>query len=296
LNQLFNKLTIGTAQFGQAYGFNSTSTNVNNEQALKIINYCYVNGIRSIDTAHAYGTSENILGKIGVNKFSVNSKFCIQDIGSKELTEKGILSLVQESLRRLKIHKLDSLLLHRSEDLLGPSQNLIISTINTLKEKNLISKFGISVYTPEEIFQCLEVCDLDVIQAPVNFFDRRFLDSAVIEKCKDHQIELHARSIFLQGLLLLEKAKIPKKFLTFSDELGLWHQFLAENNLTPLQACLAFVLTQQELSKIIFGIDSLEQLMEITSAASEFTDIKTKFSENIISNNNLIDPRLWPSS
>ena len=77
MNPLFNKLTIGTAQFGQAYGFNSTSTNVNNEQALKIINYCYLNGIRSIDTAHAYGTSENILGKIGVNKFSVNSKlFC----------------------------------------------------------------------------------------------------------------------------------------------------------------------------------------------------------------------------
>ena len=294
MNPLFNKLAIGTAQFGQAYGFNSTSTNVNNEQALKIINYCYVNGIRSIDTAHAYGTSENILGKIGVNKFSVNSKFCIQDIGSKELTEKAILSLVQESLCRLKVHKLDSLLLHRSEDLLGPSQNLIISAMNTLKEKNLISKFGISVYAPEEIFQCLEVCDLDVIQAPVNFFDRRFLDSEVIDKCKNHQIELHARSIFLQGLLLLEKAKIPKKFLNFSDELGLWHKFLAENNLTPLQACLAFVLTQQELSKIIFGIDSLEQLMEITSAASEFKDIKTKFSENISPNNNLIDPRLWP--
>ena len=117
-----------------------------------------------------------------------------------------------------------------------------------------------------------------------------------MQAIKDHQIELHARSIFLQGLLLLEKAKIPKKFLKFSDELGLWHQFLAENNLTPLQACLAFVLTQQELSKIIFGIDSLEQLMEITSAASEFIDIKTKFSENIIPNNNLIDPRLWPSS
>ncbi|HCK03544.1 MAG TPA: aldo/keto reductase [Methylophilaceae bacterium] len=296
MKPLFNKLTIGTAQFGQAYGFNSTSTNVNNEQALKIIDYCYLNGIRSIDTAHAYGTSENILGKIGVNKFSVNSKFCIQDIGSKELSEKGILSLVQESLHRLKIHKLDSLLLHRSEDLLGPSQNLIISAMNTLKEKNLISKFGISVYTPEEIFQCLEVCDLDVIQAPVNFFDHRFLDSEVIEKCKDHQIELHARSIFLQGLLLLEKTEIPKKFLKFSDELGLWHQFLAENNLTPLQACLAFVLTQQELSKIIFGIDSLDQLMEITSAASEFADIKIKFLENIIPNNNLIDPRLWPSS
>lgn len=293
---LFNKLTIGTAQFGQAYGFNSTSTNVNNEQALRIINYCYVNGIRSIDTAYAYGTSENILGQIGVNKFSVNSKFSIQDISSNELTEKGILSLVQESLRRLKIHKLDSLLLHRSEDLLGPSQNLIISAMNTLKEKNLISKFGISVYAPEEIFQCLEVCDLDVIQAPVNFFDRRFLDSEVIEKCKNRQIELHARSIFLQGLLLLKKAEIPKKFLNFSYELGLWHKFLAENNLTPLQACLAFVLTQQELSKIIFGIDSLEQLMEITSAASKFTDMKTNFSENIILNNNLIDPRLWPSS
>lgn len=293
---LFNKFTIGTAQFGQAYGFNSSSTNINNEQAHRIINYCYVNGIRSIDTAHAYGASENILGQIGVNKFSVNSKFCIQDIGSKELTEKGILSIVQDSLRRLKIHKLDSLLLHRSEDLLGPSQNLIISAMNTLKEKNLISKFGISVYAPEEIFQCLEVCDLDIIQAPVNFFDRRFLDSEVIEKCKNHQIELHARSIFLQGLLLLEQAEIPKKFLNFSDELGLWHKFLAENNLTPLQACLAFVLTQQELSKIIFGIDSLEQLMEITSATSEFTDMKIKFSENIILNNNLIDPRLWPSS
>ena len=293
---LFNKLTIGTAQFGQAYGFHSSSTNVNNEQAQKIINYCYFNGIRSIDTAHGYGASENILGQIGVKKFSVNSKFCIQDLGSKKHTEKGILSIVQDSLRRLNIHKLDSLLLHRSEDLLGPSQNLIISAINTLKEKNLISKFGISVYAPEEIFQCLEVCDLDVIQAPVNFFDRRFLDSKIIEKCKNHNIELHARSIFLQGLLLLEQAKIPKKFLNFSDELELWHKFLIENNLTPLQACLAFVLTQQDLSKIIFGIDSLEQLIEITSATSEFTDMKIKFSQNIILNNNLIDPRSWPSS
>ena len=117
-----SKLSIGAAQIGQAYGLNAAQNNIDINEASKIIALCREIGINNIDTAYSYGHSERILGNVGIGGFNVNSKFSIEDIERQNIHEDKLVDLIEESLRRLKISKLDSLLLHNSKDLFGKNK------------------------------------------------------------------------------------------------------------------------------------------------------------------------------
>jgi aryl-alcohol dehydrogenase-like predicted oxidoreductase len=289
-----SKLSIGTAQIGQAYGLNAAQNNIDINEASKIIALCREIGINNIDTAYSYGHSERILGNVGIGGFNVNSKFSIEDIERQNIHEDKLVDLIEESLRRLKISKLDSLLLHNSKDLFGKNKKIILSVLNKLKDRDLISKFGISVYSPSELLKCLDLCEPDIIQAPLNYFDKRFLNKEIIHRLKSNKIELHVRSIFLQGLLLINGNEIPERFSRWSSELHIWHNFLLENNLRALDACLYFALNQKMASKVVFGIDSLIHLTEISESLSRIQELKIDFPDYPSFQKELIDPRVWP--
>ena len=132
---------------------------------------------------------------------------------------------------------------------------------------------------------------INVVQVPYNIFDQRLKESNLINTLKNMNIELHVRSIFLQGLLLLKKNKIPKKFLKWQDKFNLWYKFLKKNKTTALSECLNFVFSNKDIDKIVIGINSIDHLKEIVLLKKNF--VKRNFETFKSKDVNLIDPRKW---
>ena len=132
-----------------------------------------------------------------------------------------------------------------------------------LKKEKLVKKVGITIYNPEELDTVYEKLKPDIVQFPYNIFDQRLKKTGWIDALYDNNVELHARSIFLQGLLLIEKSKLPDKFSDFYLDWNYYHTWLKKTNISALEACLNFVIAEKKISKIVLGVDTSQQLLEI---------------------------------
>ncbi len=256
------RLALGTVQFGLPYGVANKSGQVSRAEAKLMVRLASENGIDTIDTAIAYGESEKCLGQIGVENFKVVTK--LPAIPYKCLNVSAwIHEQVSSSILRLGVTQIYGLLLHKSEDLLGPNGRELYRALDSLKEKGLVKKIGLSIYSPNELELLNKVFIFDLIQAPFNLIDQRLLHSGWMKKLKDSGIEIHTRSTFLQGLLLMTEIEISPKFSPWNGILKKWHNWLDENNISALQASLAFSLSFSEIDRVVVGADSLSQLQQI---------------------------------
>lgn len=263
------KLALGTVQFGLPYGIANRSGQVSSDEAAKILARAWAAGIDTLDTAIAYGESELRLGEIGVRQWRVISKLpampekC-RDVGA------WVRESVQGSLQRLRIPRLGGLLLHRSQQLLGAQGDALYEALVAVKDQGEVGKIGVSIYGPEELDTLWPRYQLDVVQAPFNVIDRRLLTSGWLSRLRQAGLEVHVRSVFLQGLLLMEPANRPAAFDRWQPLWRQWHRWLDGQALTPLQGCLGYAMSQPEVDHVVVGVDSVTQLQEILSA------VKTK--------------------
>ena len=95
---------------------------------------------------------------------------------------------------------------------MGSHGTAIVKELLVLRERNIISKIGISIYSPEILEEISELCCFDIVQAPFNIFDQQLLLSGWSDKLKEIGVEIHTRSVFLQGLLLMKQASLPTYF------------------------------------------------------------------------------------
>ncbi len=199
------KIAIGTAQFGMKYGINNDFGKVSEFDVKKILNHSINNGIDTIDTAIAYGDSENVLGMTGVSDFKVISK--LPKIPDENKINDLMHKMVNESLTRLNIQSLYALMLHAPHQILDKNGEEIISALQNLKQKGLINKIGISIYSVKELGPLLDIFKFDIIQCPFNLVDRSLDETGWLKKLKKLDIEVHTRSSFLQGLLVMPRKK-----------------------------------------------------------------------------------------
>ncbi|MGL5059959.1 MAG: aldo/keto reductase [Microcoleus sp.] len=261
------RLALGTVQFGLPYGVANQQGQVSLETATAILDCALANRIDTLDTAIAYGDSEQNLGKIGVDSFRVVSKLPEFPADMNDVSD-WVLRSVEDSLQRLKIPRLHGLLLHRPEHLLSPEGVKLYQALQLLKEKRLVDKIGISIYHHNELEALFSLFAFDLIQAPFNVLDRSLEKSGWLYRLKEAGVEVHARSIFLQGLLLMPSSTRPPYFDRWRNIWQSWKQWLIESDLTPLQACLACVMSKKEIDRVVIGVDSLSQLQEILMATS----------------------------
>lgn len=282
---MIQRLALGTVQFGLDYGINNQSGKVTSEQVQEILNICKSHGIMMIDTAHAYGNSEAVLGENGVSNFKIISKLPPCDISL-------VRSLFNESINRLKVKKVYAYMLHNFSiynDTPSIWQELI-----ALKEENKIEKIGISLYHPDELQRLLDDgIKFDILQIPYNLFDRRFKDYLPLLKSKG--IEIHARSSFLQGLFFKKLDGLPSHFEKVRTKLEYIERFKKENNLETVEICLKFVMNDSNVDKVVIGVDSPEQLLNnISSLKNEGSNIDwNQLSELEEKDNSIINPSLW---
>jgi aryl-alcohol dehydrogenase-like predicted oxidoreductase len=285
------RLALGTVQFGLAYGVGNKVGQVQPAEVEQILSVAKDNGINSIDTAIAYGTSEEVLGKAGVNGYRVVTKLLSLSTAQSNVAF-WVWDQLEASLARLGQEKLYGLLLHRPQDLLGSKGAQLIQVLEDLKNCGVVQKIGVSIYGPNELDEICNRIQIDLVQAPLNVIDRRMEASGWLQRLKADGVEVHARSAFLQGLLLMERTKIPEKFSRWSKLWDQWHEKLKISGISSLAASLAYPLSLEQVDKVIVGVDSAKQLQDIITVASAVDhDLDTSFM--MCTDSNLINPSCW---
>ena len=286
------KLALGTVQFGLDYGVANVAGQVQLAEARSMLSLASASGIDVLDTAIAYGTSEEVLGKVGAERFRVVTKLPSLPPCDEDHIACWVRDQVESSLARLGQKQIYGLLLHRAHDLLGAESKLLVEALMGLKEAGVVQKIGISIYSPGELDEILKRVQIDLVQAPLNVIDRRMETSGWLDRLKNGGVEIHARSIFLQGLLLMERGKIPEKFSRWSMLWDVWHEKLQDPGVSPLAACLDYPLSLGQVDHVIVGADTAAQLAEIIRAANQIgTDLDTSFMMS--TDTNLINPSNW---
>ena len=285
------KLALGTAQFGLNYGVANKAGKITFSVAKDIIQLSKEEKIDLIDTAIAYGESEKVIGKIGIQNFKIVSK--LPDIPQECLNiEAWIKNEVNNCLKRLQIKSIYGLLVHQTKNLLDKKGEIIINTLKELKSRKLVKKLGVSIYDPTELDQIMRLMKIDIVQAPLNIIDTRLETSGWLSKLHKNGIEVHTRSTFLQGLLLMPREKIPSKFNQWSKIWDAWTQKLEKNNLDAASVCLSYPLSFPEVSRVIIGVDNLDQYKSLILASK--TNLEKKdWSFMRSSDLKLINPSNW---
>lgn len=286
------RLALGTVQFGLPYGIANQDGQVTRSDARTMLQLAAARGIDMLDTAIAYGESETCLGEAGTKGFKLVTKLPAVPDGCAEVSA-WVKEQVAASLSRLGVSAVYGLLLHRPQQLLGSGGKALYQTLQELKKNGQVQKVGVSVYAPGELEALIPRYRFDLVQAPFNLLDRRLHISGWLQRLRDAGIEIHTRSAFLQGLLLLSHSAIPVKFASWSDLWDKWHDWLAHHPASAVQACLAFPLSFPEVDRVVVGADSVSQLEQIISAAGSVAPVD--LPDLHCEAENLINPARWSS-
>lgn len=296
------KIGLGTAQFGMNYGIANRTGIVKKEEIEKILSFLDSEKMFLIDTAPSYGRSEEVLGELTKNYHNFIFTTKTLPIKNQEINidhRKFLRDNLYTSLEKLNRETLYSLLIHDSNDLYRKNFNFLVEEMHLLKNEGVIKKVGISVYSPKQIeyiisnYQNNNANQFDLIQIPFNVFDQRLLNANLLLELKKQKFEIHARSIFLQGLLLMDINKIPNSFEKYKNHIRKYQNFVKTKGLTLLESAVIFSSLNKNIDTIICGVENLNQLKEIFKGANS-TGLKIdNFKDFAIDDDKLINPSNW---
>ena len=285
------KIILGTAQFGGKYGITNRFGSTQNKEIKKILKICKYEKIKFIDSAINYEKADEKLGKNNLKYFNLITKIPAVPINKKDI-KSWTLKIVKKTLKHLRKKKLYAVLIHNSSDLIGSQKNKLYEAMINLKKIGLVKKIGISIYDFKEMKKIIEEFKIDIVQVPFNILDRRILDKSLLSLLKKNKIEIHARSIFLQGLLLSTK---DIRFTKFKKWEKLWlkiDNYCKKNKTSILNLALNYVLSQKHIKKVVIGFDDSKQLKQILENTNNFKK-KKNFNKLISNNKLLINPNNW---
>lgn len=273
---LINKIGLGTVQFGLNYGISNKRGKTDFNQIGSILNTSLSEGISILDTSPDYGNAEFLLGKLDLSKFKVISKFISKPNHS-------LSDLLNISLKNLNLNSLYGYLSHKPQELLSDSN--LWRDLNKIKELGLVQKIGFSVYHPNEINLLIKKNMIpDIVQLPFNFLDRRFENH--FEKLNDLGVEIHARSIFLQGLFFLNTKSLNSFFDPVKNVID---ELQKSSNLSG--DLLNFVLSNKYISHAIIGVENKKQLKQ--NIKSYKCSSKISVHINTYLNEDILNPSKW---
>ena len=283
------KLSIGSAQFGFKYGICNNKGVVSKKEVKKIIQYCKLKKISSIDTAQGYGKSHKVLGSLNLKKFQITTKISdIKKIKNVDLEESVTLE-INKILKELNTSNFYALLIHNTNQLKGKLGKNFYEILQKLKNKKKFQKLGVSVYTKKELDFVLNKYDIDLVNLPVSVANQEFCQNSYLKKLKKKGITIHVRSIFLQGLLLSSYINLPKKFKNNKFFLQ-WFKWLKIKDYKSLDASVCFIKSINYIDKIVIGVNELSQLKEIVKSYKKNLNMKfIKFKQTVI----LRQPSKW---
>lgn len=288
------KLGLGTVQFGLDYGISNSAGRTLPAEVREILSLAASKGLLVLDTAAGYGRSEEVLGECSdlTRLFRIVTKtpaFGGGSTGGSNCDRLG--ATFRESLRRLRRQQVYGLLAHQADDLLAPGGERLVEAMLDLKARGLVEKVGASVYNGAQIDALVGRFPIDIVQLPLSVLDQRLLASGHIGALKRAGVEIHVRSIFLQGLLLMPLERLPEYFEPARAHLRRYLAFLQSRGMTPMQAALGFALGVPEVDHVILGVNTRQQLHEILS--QEPAPVDVEWREFALDMAPMVDPSQW---
>jgi len=281
-----SRLGLGTVQFGLGYGISNELGQTDRAEVAAILEQAAGLGMRVLDTAPSYGEAERVLGES-------MPRASTWDIITK--TRPGAVNNVtadfEASCRHLKRENLYGVLVHHVEDLLGVNGERLMDSLRELKQMGRLRKIGISVYDGEQIDAVLDRFHIDLIQVPVNVLDQRLVRSGHLKKLKQAGVEIHCRSVFLQGLLMIAPDRLPRQFNTVRENIAAYHDALHCRGMSAQAGALGFVRGIPQLDVIIIGVNSLAHLRENVAAYQQAEGLD--YSAFAVDDRSVLDPREW---
>lgn len=294
------ELCLGTVQFGMNYGIcNQKKPSL--DDSVKMLDYATQNGIKAIDTANAYGVAEDVVGEflkkktISRQKIFISSKFkpnLLDEVASKDYY-RILKENIELSFKRLNIDYLDAYLLHSSRYVFN---NEIMDALYRLKEDGLTRKVGVSVYEVDEAKACIDNKKADFMQLPFSIFDQRMLQDGVFKYAEDKDTQIHSRSAFIQGLILMDEDQVPPFLMKAKPIINKIDRLCKEYRISRIELAMCFVKNISQITHLVFGVDNIEQLKEdielfnnnlsfdlVNEISKEFRNIET----------DIVMPSLW---
>ena len=278
-----NKLALGTVQFGLDYGLTNHSGQVQIEEIKSILRFAKSKNIHLIDTASSYGNCEEVLGSVGITDFQVITK-----TSSLKRSVNEVIDNFYKCLNNLNIDQVDGLLIHDFNDVENEHFDLLYKKLIELQQQGYLRKIGFSAYTPEQVDFLLRNFDFELIQVPFNVFDNRLIKGGQLQALNNKDIEVHVRSVFLQGLLL-DFNNLSNYFLTWEKQFVDYQNLVESKGLSLIEFALNYVLSVPEIDKVLVGVNNEKQLIEIVNATKKQA-ITNAF---IIDDLNLLNPSRW---
>lgn len=293
-----SRLAIGTAQFGLDYGATNAVGQVPALEVRAILDAAKAAGITTLDTAAAYGEAERVLGSLG--EASTGFRIITKTLPCRgpEIENSDILAIegaIARSCAKLGRPSLDVLLCHHGVSLLWPGGQQLLELLQDVKAAGLARSIGVSVYDPTELEAILHRFTPDLVQLPFNLLDQRFLQSGLLARLAGLGVEVHARSLFLQGTLLAHPEALPEHLRHLAAPIGRIAAFAQDHGLTQLEACLGFGLAQPEIGALVVGVTSVAELKALLAAAADVSRHPYPDSRALaVVDPGLINPSRWP--
>lgn len=292
------KLGLGTVQFGLDYGVTNAHGQTPPSEAGKIVDAAIRAGVLTFDTAAAYGSSEEVLGAALPSHAAVRIVTKIPGMSGERIDDADVERcrlLLEQSLRRLRRDSLYGVLLHRADDLRKPGSERIVSYLESMKRAGRVHRIGVSAYDPAQICMALDRMPVDLVQLPLNLLDQRALRNDTLELAHRRGIEVHARSIFLQGVLLSDPDRLPNHFQTYRHQLEAVGRVAADAGVSRLTLCLRFALEQPHVDCAIVGVTTFSEWQEMVVASGQNAPLPTTLAGLASDEQSLINPSLWPA-
>lgn len=290
------KLALGTVQFGLKYGVSNEVGQPTLQEVRRILELALSAGIDTVDTAHHYGESETVLGKLSklTRGFRIITKTPI--LKTRSISEDDIRKLsdaLQLSLNRLERDSVEGLLVHDVDDLLTNNGDRFYLWLVKMRDAGKIGKLGVSVYSPGQAVDVLDRYDFDLIQAPLNLLDQRVIETGLIERLRSIGMEIHVRSVFLQGLFFMPPAQIPEPLAKARPFVNAIQERARDIGVSVGALALGFLKRQAEIDRIVVGVDTPLQLTANIQAYATQIQEEQAFSGLACNDLGIINPSMW---
>lgn len=267
-----NKIALGTVQFGMDYGVSNKRGKIPRDEVFEILKEASEFGIDTLDTAYLYGESETVIGDF-IKKYKKQFRLVTK---SPECKIEQIEDLFDVSLKKLNIGRIYGYLIHNFQHY--KENPKIWDILEKLKKENKIQKIGFSLYYPSEL-ECLlkKKIEIDIIQVPYSIFDRRF--EPFFNEIKNRNVEIHVRSVFLQGLVFKNPEELVGHFAKIKEKILVLNSLSMKYDIPMGALCLNFAILNDSVDKVVVGVDSIENFKENISSLEYLTDVRNILNE-----------------
>tara|TARA_R110002073_G_scaffold325056_1_gene503572 strand:+ start:7750 stop:8619 length:870 start_codon:yes stop_codon:yes gene_type:complete len=288
---MLKKIILGTVQLGLDYGINNTHGKPSLGEAFQILNYAYDNGIRILDTAEAYGNSQEVIGlfhdEYPEKKFKIITKL------NEANCKLNLSQRISENCNTLNVEQLDCYMLH-NYTVLKKNEELYFK-LQEVRKNTFTHKIGISLYSNEEIEDVLNNYEeFDVLQVPFNLFDNEIKRGKLLSKAKEKGFEVHTRSVFLQGLFFKSIEDLPEKLTQIIKYQKMLDEISKHSDISIVELAIQYVLQKIYIDKMLIGVDTIDQLKRNIFLASKKSKVPHSTIDKInVLEKELLNPSNW---